>query len=114
MFDSGKFKKSYETEIGQKIWEFLNEKENIQKMTFACDLKRAAVDGIHQDFDADFGDILRQQSLKGSTSKDWIKKMVGAMIKQILIDNGYVWAAKGIKCVNGSFFTEGSRYEKKQ
>lgn len=95
----------YKTPLGQKIWDFLNEHDNIVMMKAACYFKKPAAQIMSEGLLNKFGDKIRE---------DQIKQMIGAMIRQILESDGYEHEQHGMKVNdNDNLFTKASRYKRK-
>lgn len=98
---SGTFTDLYKTPLGQEIWEFLNEPENIIRMVTASDLQRPAVEPLSKLLLARFGAKIKE---------DRYKMMIGHMTKQIMQSLNYHLESKNIKIRFGSVFSFASRY----
>lgn len=98
----GKFAADYATEVGQKLWPFLNRADIVARMETASDLGQPALKPIEDLLLAEFGeDILA----------DRIKQMIGHMVRQIMERRGYVYDAGDIK-LNSVPFYKASRYRR--
>ncbi len=101
-YEPGPFRKVARTDLGGAIWQFLIEPQNIHAMVIAVRLGAAPVAAISVDllaaFGADEGDDsarnrleagIVQRSPEGpAPSLDQVKRMIGHMIRQILVAVG--------------------------
>lgn len=99
-YDPWKFTELYETEIGQALWEFLCQQENIIRAETAVDLRRTCVEALERPLNETFGDelqkIMDQDTSKGENKFLRIKQMIGHMIGQIMITRGFVKDKEGV------------------
>lgn len=90
--------------ICKKIWDFLNEHDNIVKMKAACYFKKPAAQIMSEGLLEKFGEAIRD---------DQIKQLIGSMIRQILENEGYEHEKHGMKINDeDNIFTKASRYSK--
>ena len=101
-YDSWKFKKLAETELGKNLWNFLNEHDNIIRMETASELKKPAVRALTTRLLKRFGDEIRNLR---------VKQMIGHMVKQILIERGFEVEQRNV-LVDDGLFNKASRYKK--
>ena len=79
-FDAGTFRELAGSSLGQGLWAFLNEHDNIIRMETATYLERPAVEPLSPSLLQRFGDEVRQ---------DRVKQMIGRMVRQILEVHGF-------------------------
>jgi hypothetical protein len=101
-YKAGVFAALYESEIGQRIWQHLNERDNLVRMETATALERPAAEGIEEPLLREFG----EQVLNDRT-----KQMIGHMIRQIMEDRGYVIDVQNVKITTGAPFSRATRYK---
>lgn len=103
-YNSGVFSAEFQTDLGQKVWFFLNSFENIIRMETATDLSRPAVEALEEPLLKEFGEKILA---------DRIKQMIGHMTKQIMEQRGYGISQQNVKITRGAPFSRATRYEKK-
>ncbi len=104
MYRPDKFANTFKDEAGQAIWDFLNEPDNLLRMTTASYLARPAVEPLSPALLQRFG-----PSIKGVR----LKQMIGHMVRQILEARGYQLERSTVKIARiGNIFASGSRYVK--
>jgi hypothetical protein len=101
-YNPDKFASLYETELGQRIWAFLTEDENVARLETASQLGKPAVEGIEEHLLAEF----REEVLA-----DRVKQMVGHMVRQILEQRDWVLDQADVK-VQSVPFTKAARYRR--
>ena len=92
------------TPFGRSLWEFLNQRECIIRMSAVSEVRRPAVEGVSR---------LLLEKYKDRVREDRCKQMVGNMIRQIMEKNGFEHSTHNIKVRFGDLFTKGSRYSMK-
>lgn len=100
-WDAGRFSDIAATELGQKVWAFLNEQETIIKLETATKLRHPAVEAIDADLLSRFGEEIREDRFKQAT---------GAMVRQIMERRGYHIDQSNVVIRNDVLFTRGTRY----
>jgi len=99
------FSSLFNTDLGQRLWAFLNEHETVLRMKTASDLGKPALEGVEEplleSFEADVDTL---------TEDRW-KQMIGHMTRQVMAAAGYVIAQQNVK-VNSAVFTRATRYDK--
>jgi hypothetical protein len=107
-YDPKSFSDIFDTELGKKIWEYLNSEEAWVLLKLTTDLGHPAAEGI--------GDrLLEKFKLPPPDTKerDRIKQAIGHMIRPIMEANGYELVQKGAKCrMKLELFSYASRYAK--
>jgi len=79
-YNAGRFASTYELRNGRKIWDFLNEPENIIRMETATYLSRPAAEPLSPFLVGQFGEVVKE---------DRMKQMIGHMIRQVLEARDY-------------------------
>ena len=102
-YDPGKFAKEYATPEGQKLWEILNQPANIARMQTASDLGQPALKPLEEAL---------LEGVGRAITDDWMKKMAGNMVRQIMEANGYEHDVEGIKLASFPFY-KASRYRRR-
>lgn len=103
-YDPGRFSDLAETTIGQELWAFLNEHDNLIRMDTASELGRPAVEALATRLVERFGDQVRENR---------IKQMVGHMARQIMEGRGFALYTQGVKVRTGDLFSTASRYHRR-
>lgn len=88
----------------QEIWAFLNEDDSIRRMEAASALGRPALEGVVIDLEQGWGDHL---------GSDQARKMVGAMIKEVMEPRGWEIESQGLKMQYGHQFSVATRYQQR-
>ena len=108
------------TELGKRLWEHLKDEETIKQMEEACERKDpvSAVAAIEKDIARIFRnkqEEIRQMEKIGSGTEDQFKRMVGRMIRQILVEyRGYELVEESAPVDSQvGFFKTGAVYQKR-
>lgn len=102
MYRPDRFARTYATERGHALWNFLNRQDNVMRMETASYLLRPAVEPLAPHLLREFG---------GEVTQRRIKQMIGHMARQILEARGFRLHQSGVKIRRrGNFFASGSRY----
>ena len=99
-FDPGTFKGEFQSRLGQAVWAYLNEQDNLVRMETASYLGRPAVEPLSPGLLQRFGPEVRE---------DRIKQLIGRMARQILERRGYRIDRQNVRMKN-NMFTSGTRY----
>jgi hypothetical protein len=104
MYNPGSFSDVFNTDLGQRLWAYLNEHDNIIRMDTATFLERPAVEPLSPGLLATFGEPVRQ---------DRIKQCIGNMIRQIVEPRGYQIDRQNVRIPpdRGNMFTSATRYK---
>ena len=102
-YNPGNFASLYASEIGQRLWDFLNLPENITRLETASELSKPAVEGIGEQLLEEFGEDVRE---------DRVKQMIGHMVRQILEQRGWVLDQSNVT-VQSVPFIKASRYRRR-
>lgn len=101
-YNPDKFASLYQSELGQRIWAFLTQPENVARLETASQLSKPAVEGIEEQILEEFReDILA----------DRVKQMVGHMVRQILEQRDWVLDQTDVK-VQSVPFSKAARYRR--
>jgi hypothetical protein len=101
-YDPQHFSDTFKTELGQSIWAYLNEPDNLVRMDTATYLGRPAVEPLSPGLQARFG---------APAFEDRVKQATGHMIRQIMERQGFKLDRNGVRITTpGNRFTSGSRY----
>lgn len=103
MYSPGVFAPLAETELGTKLWKFLNGKDNIIRLETATLLSRPALEGVEEQLLTEFGEEIFE---------DRIKQMLGHMTRQVMENLGYVIDMQNVK-MSGGLFTRATRYKRR-
>lgn len=101
-YNPDKFASLYESAIGQRLWAFLTQPENIARLETASELSKPAVEGIEEQLLHEF----REDVLA-----DRIKQMIGHMVRQILEQRDWVLDQSDVK-VQSVPFMKAARYRR--
>jgi len=102
-YEPGIFSGAYETELGQEIWGFLNDSQNILKMETACQMGKPAVEPLSESLLERFGEKVQDNR---------VKQMIGHMVKQILLGRNYIIHSQNSRVSSGGLFNKGTTYIK--
>ena len=101
-FDAGTFRELANSALGQGLWAFLNEHDNLIRMETATYLERPAIEPLSPGLLLRFGDEVRQ---------DRVKQMIGRMVRQILEPRGYRIDRQNVRIPEpANMFASGTRY----
>lgn len=101
-FDAGTFRELAGSPLGQGVWAFLNEHDNLIRMETASYLERPAVEPLSPGLLQRFGEEVRQ---------DRAKQMIGRMVRQILEARGYRIDRQNVRIpAPANMFASGTRY----
>lgn len=104
-YDPWRFSDLASTELGEGLWVFLNERDNVIRMETASDLRRPAVAAVAGRLLATFGDGVRVPR---------VKRMIGHMVRQVMERHGYVMDSQNVRVLVGGLFSRGSRYRRRE
>jgi hypothetical protein len=103
-YHPGVFSTLYDTEVGSKLWAYLNSSEAVAMMKAAAALDRPAVEALEEPLMERFGARIME---------DRMKQMCGHMVRQIMEAEGYQVGVQNTKITNGAPFSRGTKYRKK-
>ncbi len=95
----------FDTDLGRKLWDFINEGSTIDLMKDASDRGRPAVEPLQED-------LLKRHEQEGVREKR-IKRMIGLMARQVLERSGYNKLESRIQVKPQRLFESGSTYERR-
>lgn len=100
----GSFSDVAETDLGRRIWKFLQQHDNLIRMETACQLGLTAVEGLVPGLLRTFGDEVRP---------DRVKQMIGNMTRQVMEANGYRIDRQNVRIPPSRrlLFTSATRYK---
>lgn len=101
-YNPDKFTSLYQTDLGQRIWAFLTQPENVARLETASQLSKPAVEGIEEHLLEEF----REEVLA-----DRVKQMVGHMVRQILEQRDWVLDQTDVK-LQSVPFSKAARYRR--
>jgi len=100
-YDPEHFRSIFESELGQAIWRYLREHDNVVRMLTATYLKRAAVEPLQPGLLAQFGP---------DVTADRVKQFIGHAVRRIMEANHHHLDRQGARIIQKDLFTSGSRY----
>ena len=101
-YQAWKFADIAGTPLGIKLWEFLNQRDNIIRMETAVDLNKPAAEAVARVLIEEFREDVRP---------DRVKQMIGHMIRQIMEAHGYQLDSQNITVSQDRrLFTKATRY----
>jgi hypothetical protein len=100
-FSSPVFADLASTPAGKAIWKLLNDR--VLALVTASMLGHAALDGVVLELEAEFGEHL---------GDDRVRRMVGAMIREILAQEGWSIEGQNVKLQLGTQFSVATRYHR--
>jgi hypothetical protein len=103
-YDPGSFSDLFHTPMGQALWAYLNEHDNLIRMDTATFLGRPAAEPLSPGLIAKFGDQVKQPR---------IKQFIGHMIRQILERRAYRIDRQNVRIrkIEWQMFTSATRYK---
>jgi hypothetical protein len=102
-FDPDKFKDVYQTQDGKRAWEVLTTSDAISRMKAVSDIRKPAVLAVEE---------LLLREFDEAFLNDRFKQMVGFMIKQIMLENGYQLDGQNKPVSGRGAFSKASRYKR--
>jgi len=108
-FYDPRFLKISNTVLGEELWEMLNRPGVVERLKEASRYKRAAVDAVTEEIKDSFGKRL----VKTGKLMQY-KRMIGAMIRNVLENEGFVHVRSDVRCVRGMLFKRGSIYKESE
>ena len=86
--------------LGQELWSFLSETENIIRAETAADLRRTSVEALekplNEKFEHQFQNIIDEDQKKCERKFLRLKQMIGHMVGQIMTSQGYIKDKQGV------------------
>ena len=102
IYNPQQFRKTFESKLGQEIWNYLNSDEAKIRMKISTELGHTAAEIVGKKLLEKFGDKVKNDRVKQST---------GHMIRYIMKELGYNLVKRNVKCKLSTVFTFASRYE---
>lgn len=102
-FDAGSFSDLAGSDLGNRLWSFMNERETVIRMETATYLSRPALEGVQVSLVERFG---------GEVSNDRVKQMLGRMARQVMEHHGYQLDQMGVRLRRNELFLSAARYKK--
>lgn len=99
-YDAGTFQSLADTDLGRRLWRFLNEELTVARLETATDLAKPAVMGIEEQLLRRFGDAVVH---------DRTKQMIGHMVRQVMETRGYRIERRNVS-LGSALFSKGTRY----
>ncbi|MCB1657953.1 MAG: hypothetical protein KDI39_06970 [Pseudomonadales bacterium] len=114
-FETKTFSDIYQSSKGQEIWDFLNEAISINRMAAVSDVGKPALLAI-ESLLIKKGFISERDSVSGEHKAqfDRLKQMLGAMVRQVMENNGYQLHSNNVKVPNSKVFYSASSYKSKE
>jgi hypothetical protein len=103
-YQSGVFSTVFDSEIGPKLWSYLNSPEAIAMMKAAAALDRPSVEALEEPLMEHFSNRIMEHR---------VKQMCGHMVRQVMEAEGYQVGVQNTKITNGAPFSRGTKYRKK-
>lgn len=103
-YDAGSYASTYETDLGQRLWLWLNSEVNVVRLETASNLGRPAAEALDEALLVEFGEAILD---------DRVKQMLGHMIRQVLERRGYVIDQQNVKVTSGAPFSRATRYKRR-
>lgn len=101
-YTPGSFSTLYATDLGRRLWEFLNRDEIVARLETASELGKPAVEGISEQL----LDAFREDALP-----DRVKQMIGHMTRQVMEHHGWEIDLSQVRIL-GVPFAKGARYRR--
>lgn len=100
-YESRNFKDLYATEIGKRLWIWLQDPQRVFAMEIATKLRRPAVEAIGDELLDEFGEVVRGNRFK---------QMIGHMVRQIMEFRGFCLDVQRVPVRFCGLFSTASRY----
>ncbi len=111
VFDVRVFSNYFKTSLGQQIWKLLLNPESIKRMAYYADAGVSSAEAVDDQVDYSFSKELNKLKKINFNEYEMYKKMMGRMIKEILLGNGYELISRNCKVRNGKVFSYASKYK---
>ncbi len=103
-YDPKGFGDIFNTNLGKKIWDYLNSEDAWIRLELTTQLGHPAVEGIGDKLLDQFGQQIKE---------DRVKQAIGHMVRAIMEYHGYHLTQKGVRCrKKKEVFVFASRYSK--
>lgn len=100
-YDAGSFTDVAYTDLGIRLWEFLNEERSIIRLEAATELRRPALEALQSQLLFVFGEKIKERRYK---------QMIGHMTRQIMEQCGFSLDQTSVRIRTGELFTTAARY----
>ena len=101
-YNPERFSSLYASALGQRLWDFLTQPENVARLETASELSKPAVEGIEEQLLEEFReDVMANR----------VKQMVGHMVRQIMEQRDWVLDQTNVK-VRSVPFSKATRYRR--
>ena len=104
IFDAGSFTDLAGTELGIRLWEFINERESVVRMETATYLSRPALEALQPALIERFGSEVNNEH------NDRVKQMLGRMARQVMEHYGYELDQKNVTLRRRELFLKAALY----
>ncbi|MDV2862098.1 hypothetical protein [Phytobacter ursingii] len=105
-FNAGNFSDLAESDLGKRLWAFMNERETVVRMEAATYLSRPALEVVQPYLIERFGNKVSNEN------NDRIKQMIGKMARQVMEHHGYQLDQMGVRLRRNELFLSAARYKK--
>lgn len=105
-FDAGSFSDLAGTDLGNRLWSFMNERETVVRMETGTYLSRPALEGVQPSLIERFGSEVSNEN------NDRVKQMLGRMARQVMEHHGYQLDQMGVRLRRNELFLSAARYKK--
>lgn len=106
---AGSFSDVFNTDLGQRVWAYLNEPTTVAQMETATLLGRPAAEPLGCLSTPPSAPGLVEQFGEG-VRKDRIKQMIGNMIRQVMEARGYRIDRQNVRMRDENMFSSATRY----
>ncbi|MHB0756259.1 hypothetical protein [Polaribacter sp. M15] len=107
IYDPKGFSDFYETNLGKRVWEYLQTELIFELMRLATDFNRPAAEGIGDKLIEKFGNEI------DNDKNNRIKQAIGHMIRAIMESHNYQHVKSSVPCSRkNELFKNASRYSK--
>lgn len=105
-FDAGSFSDLAGSDLGNRLWLFMNERETVIRMETGTYLSRPALEGVQPMLIERFGSEVSNEN------NDRVKQMLGRMARQVMEQHGYQLDQMGVRLRRNELFLSAARYKK--
>ena len=99
-YDAGPFRSLADTDLGRRLWQFLNEELTVARLETTTDRAKPAVFGIEEQLLQRFGNVVADNR---------VKQMIGHMVRQVIESRGYRIERRNVT-IGSALFSKGTRY----
>ncbi|WKA63182.1 hypothetical protein [Pectobacterium aroidearum] len=105
-FNAGSFSDLAGSDLGQRLWSFMNERETLIRMEAGTYLSRPALESVQPSLIERFGNEVNNEN------NDRLKQMLGRMARQVMEHHGYQLDQMGVRLRRSELFLSAARYKK--